>query len=62
MDQILRMGSYQKQTKSNKNWGSKMGVLPKWCPPKFKLFNLLRWTHEIFKVSKYKGKIEFETI
>ena len=33
-----------------------MGVLPKQGSPKVKLFNLLSWTHEIFKVSKNKTK------
>ena len=31
-------------------------------PPNIKLFNLLSYTHEIFKVSKYKGKIKFDKI
>ena len=31
-----------------------MGVSPKQGPPKFKLFSVLSWTHEIFKVTKYK--------
>ena len=35
--------------------GSKMGGFPKWIPPKFKLFHLLSWTHEI-------GKIIFDKI
>ena len=39
-----------------------MGVLPKWDPPKFKLFTPLSWTHKIFKVSKYKGKIKLAKI
>ena len=42
--------------------GSKMGVSPKRGPPKFKVFNLLSWTHEIFKVTKYKRKIKFDQI
>ena len=33
-----------------------MGVLPKQDPPKFELFNVLSRTHEIFKVTKHKGK------
>ena len=40
----------------------KSGFPPKRCPPKFKLFNLLSWTHEIFKVTKYKRKIKFDQI
>ena len=39
-----------------------MEVPPKRGPPKFKLFNLSSWTHEIFKVNKYKGKIKFDKI
>ena len=40
-----------------------MGVLPKQGYPKFKLFNLLSWTHKIFKVNKYyKRKIKFDQI
>ena len=40
-----------------------MGVLRKQGPPKFKLFNLLSWTHEIFKVNKkHKRKIKFDKI
>ena len=39
-----------------------MGVPPKRGPPKFKLINLLSWTHEIFKVSKYKREIKFDQI
>ena len=35
-----------------------MGVSPQTGPPKFKIFNLLSYTHEIFKVSKHKGKIK----
>ena len=35
----------------------KMRGPPKRGPPKFKLFNLLSRTHEIFKVSKRKDKI-----
>ena len=30
--------------------------------PKFKLLNLLSWTKEIFKVSKYKEKIKFDKV
>ena len=41
---------------------SEMGIFPKRDPPKFKLFNLLSWTREIFKVSKYKEKIKFDQI
>ena len=62
MDLIFEIGRYQKQTKPNKNWGLQNGgVHPKQDPPKFKLSNLLSWTHEMFKVSKYK-KTKFETI
>ena len=39
-----------------------MGGPPKRGPPKFKLFNLSSWTHEIFKVSKYKGRIKCDKI
>ena len=39
-----------------------MGVFPKQDPPKFKLSNLLSWTRDIFKVSKYKEKIKFDQI
>ena len=39
-----------------------MGVSPKQGPPKFKLFKLLSWTHEIFKVSKYARKVKFDQI
>ena len=42
--------------------GSKMGASPKRGPPKFKLFNLISWTHEIFKVTKYKREITFDQI
>ena len=28
--------------------------------PKFKLYNLLSWTHKIFKVSNCKEKIKYE--
>ena len=31
-----------------------MGILPQTDPPKFKLFNHSRWTHEIFRVGKYE--------
>ena len=58
MDQIFNIGRYEKETKPKKNWGSKMRVFPKWGPPNFKLFNLLSWTHKIFKVSKVKKKID----
>ena len=39
-----------------------MRVPPKQGSPKFKLFNLLNWTHEIFKVTKYIKKIKFDQI
>ena len=39
-----------------------MGVFPKHDPPKFKLFNLLSWTRDIFKISIYKEKIKFDQI
>ena len=31
-------------------------------PSKIQIFNLFSWTHEIFKVSKYKENIKLETI
>ena len=54
MNQIFKMGRYQKQTKGNKNWGYHNGSLPQTDPLKFKLFNLSRWTHEIFRVANYE--------
>ena len=39
-----------------------MGGFPRKSPPKFKLFNLLSWTHEIFRVNKHKEKIKFDKI
>ena len=39
-----------------------MEFLPKRCHPKFKLFNLLSWTHEVFKITEHKGKIKFKKI
>ena len=56
MDQIFGrpIGRYEKYIKPNKIWGSKMGVFPKRDSLKFKLFNLLGWTHEMFKVTKIK--------
>ena len=54
MDQIFEIGKSQSKTKPNKNCDFKMGVFHKQGPPKFKFFNLFSWTHEIFKVSKYK--------
>ena len=39
-----------------------MGVSPQRGPPKFKVFNLLSWTQEIFMVTKYKRKIKFDQI
>ena len=33
-----------------------MGVTPEWGPPEFKLFNLLSWTHKIFKIIKLNGR------
>ena len=62
MDQILGIGRYQTKTKPHKNWGFQHGIPFKQGPPKFKLFNFLSWTHEIFKVSKHKGKIKFDQI
>ena len=53
MKQILKMVRYQKYTKRNKNWGFLNGGLPQTGPPKFKLFNHTRWTHEIFRVGEY---------
>ena len=35
---------------------------PKQGPPKFKLFNLLSWTREIFRVEKYEEKIKFSKV
>ena len=37
-----------------------MGVSLPNGPSKFKLFNLLSKTHEIFRVRKYKAKIKFD--
>ena len=37
-----------------------MGSTPKQGLPKFKIFNLLSWTHKMFKVSKYKRKTKFD--
>ena len=39
-----------------------MGVYPQTGPPKFKLFTLLSYIHEIFKISKYKGKTKLDKI
>ena len=39
-----------------------MKDFPKRGPRKFKIFNLLRWTHEILKATKNKRKTKFETI
>ena len=39
-----------------------MRVLFKQGPSKFELFSLLSWTHEIFKITKHKGKIKFDKI
>ena len=39
-----------------------MGILPKRGLPKFKLFDLLSWTNEIFKVGKHKGNTMFDNI
>ena len=49
MDQIFGIGRYE-------NWGFRNGVSPKRGPLKFQLFNYISWTHEIFKVTKYKKK------
>ena len=62
MDQIFGIDRYGKFTKPNKIWGTKMGVFPKPSLPNFKLFNLLSWRHEIFKVTKYKKTIKFDQI
>ena len=56
MDQIFGIGRYQNKTKPNKNWGFKMEVFSKRGPSKFKLFNLLSWTHKTSKVAKYIKK------
>ena len=42
--------------------GATIGVSPQMGSPKFKLFTLLSYVHEIFKVSKHKGKITFDKI
>ena len=39
-----------------------MGGLPQTGPKKFKLFNHLRQTHEIFRVGIYKETIKFNKI
>ena len=39
-----------------------MWVSPKRGPSKFKLFNLLSWRYEIFKVIKYKKNTKFDEI
>ena len=39
-----------------------MGVSPQTGPPKFKIFNLLSYANEIFKLSKHKEKIKFDRI
>ena len=39
-----------------------MAVAFKQGLPKLKIFNLLSWTHEFFKVSKYKKKIKLDKI
>ena len=39
-----------------------MGILTKQGPPKFELFNRLSWTHKIFKITKHKGKINFDKV
>ena len=64
MDQIFGMGRLDIKNKLNtaKIKVSKMGVLPKQCPQKLELFNLLGWTHETFKVTKSKEKIKFDKI
>ena len=36
-----------------------MGSAPKRGLPKFKVFNISSWKHEVFQVSKYNGKIKF---
>ena len=42
--------------------GFTMGVPPQTGSLQFKVFNLLSWTHENFKKSKYKLKIKFDKI
>ena len=42
--------------------GFKMEVFLEGGPPKIKFFNLLSWTHEIFKVTKCKRTIKFDQI
>ena len=37
-----------------------MGSTPKQSLPKFKVFNLLSWKHEAFKINKHKRKIKFD--
>ena len=39
-----------------------MGSFPQTGPSKIQTFNLLSWTYEIFKVSKYKRNIKFDKI
>ena len=48
MDQIFGIDKYEKYSKPNKIWDSKMGVWPKRGPQKFKLFNIFSWRHDIF--------------
>ena len=36
-----------------------MGSPPKRGLPKFKLFDPLRWKHEVFEVTEYKTKMKF---
>ena len=62
MDQIFGIGSYQNTNKLNKNWKVQNGCSPKQSPPKLKLFSLLSWTHETFKITRYIGKIKFDLI
>ena len=54
-DQFLSLDIKNKLT-LKKIRSSTMGISPKMGFPKFKLFNLLSYTHEIFKVSQYEGK------
>ena len=52
MNQIFGIADIRNKLNLGKNEVQKWVVLPKQGLPKFKIFNLLSWNHEVFKVSK----------
>ena len=52
----------KKKIKFDNIWRFHNGCLPQTRTPKFKLFNRLSLTHQIFRIGKYEGKIKFDKI